>query len=66
MKFVFYLIPTHIFVCINYKDMLLSDNNWCAPRLIEFTDEKLKPKVQIENVLINRWGRILIRYSIYR
>ena len=34
------------------------------------TDEKLKPKIQIENRLfiawINRWGHILIRYSIYK
>ena len=37
---------------------------------IKFTDENLKPKVQIEDEFIYimnyRWGRILILYSIYR
>ena len=41
MKFALYLISNLIFVCINHKD------KWCAQRIIEFTDEKLKPKVQI-------------------
>ena len=43
MKFVLYLISNHIFV---------SDDKWCAQRIIEFTDEKLKPKVQIEDGFI--------------
>ena len=48
MKLVLYLISNHIFVCINHKDTFKSGNKWCAHRIIEFTDEKLKPKVQIE------------------
>ena len=45
MKFVFYLLSNHIFVCFNQKDAFLSDNKWFAQRMIEFTDRKLKPKV---------------------
>ena len=52
MKFVLYLISNHIFVCINHKDTFQSDNKWCAQRIIEFTDEKLKTKVQIEDGFI--------------
>ena len=37
---------------MNHKDTCLSDNKWCAQRIIEFTDEKLKPKVQIEDGFI--------------
>ena len=43
-----YLISNHIFVCINHKDTFYSDYKWCAQRILEFTDEKLKPKIQIE------------------
>ena len=50
--FVFYLISNHIFVYINHKDTCNSDNKWCAQRIIEFTDEKLKLKVQIEDGFI--------------
>ena len=49
MKFVLYLISNHIFVCINHKDMFKSNIKWCAQRIIKFTDEKLKPKVQIKD-----------------
>ena len=52
VKFVFYLISNHIFVCINHKDTCKSDSKWCAQRIIEFTDEKLKQKVQIEDRFI--------------
>ena len=48
----FYLISYHICVCINHTDTCQSDNKWCAQRIIEFTDEKLKPKVQIEDGFI--------------
>ena len=37
---------------INHKDTCKSDNKLCAQRIIEFTDEKLKPKVQIEDGFI--------------
>ena len=50
--FVFYLISNHIFVYVNHKDTCLSDNKWCAQKIIEFTNEKLKPKVQIEDRFI--------------
>ena len=52
MKFVLYLISNHIFVYISHKDTFKCDNKWCAQRIIEFTDEKLKPKVQIEDRFI--------------
>ena len=48
----FYLISNHNFVWINHKDTCKSDNKWWAQRIIEFTDEKLKPKVQIEDRFI--------------
>ena len=38
---------------INHKDICLSDNKWCVQKIIEFSDEKLKPKVQIEDGSIN-------------
>ena len=68
MKFMLYLISNRIFVCINHRDTFYSNNKWCAQKIIEFTDEKLKPKVQIEDgfIYIMWWGRILIWYSIYR
>ena len=47
-KPVFYLISNHIFVYI----IFCSDNKWCAQRLIEFTDENLKPKIQNEDEFI--------------
>ena len=52
MKFLFYLISKHIFVCISHKGTFQSDNTLCAQRIIEFPDEKLKPKVQIEDGVI--------------
>ena len=52
MKFVLYLISNNFFVSINHKDTFESDNKWCAQSIIEFTDEKLKPKVQIEDGFI--------------
>ena len=51
-KSVFYLISNHIFVYINHEDTFYSVNKWCAQRFIEFIDEKLKPKVQIEEEFI--------------
>ena len=36
------------FLCISFY----SDNKGCAQRFIEFTDENLKPKVQIEDEFI--------------
>ena len=41
-----------LYVCINHKDTFYSDNKWCEQRIIQFTDEKLKTKVQIEDGFI--------------
>ena len=41
-----------LYVCINHKDTFYSDKKWCAQRIIHFTDEKLKTKVQIEDGFI--------------
>ena len=43
------LTSNHIVVHFNHYD---SDNKGCAQRFIEFTDENLKPKVQIEDEFI--------------
>ena len=40
------------YVCINHKNTFYSDNKWCAQRIIQVTDEKLKTKVQIEDGFI--------------
>ena len=45
----FYSLSNHIFVYISHKDAFYSDNKWCAQRFIEFMDEKLRPKVQIDD-----------------
>ena len=43
----------HIFVHFNHYDTYYSDNKGCAQRLIEFTNENLKPKEQNEDEFIN-------------
>ena len=42
----------HIFVHFNHYDTFYSDNKGCAQRFIEFTDENLNQKVQIEDEFI--------------
>ena len=46
------------FVHFKRKDTFYSDNKWCAQRFIEFTDEQLEPKVQIEDGFIFYHGYI--------
>ena len=46
---VFYLLSNHGFVYINRMDTFYSDNKWCAQRFIEYSDEKLRPKVQTKD-----------------
>ena len=41
----------HIFVHFNHYDTFYG-NKGCAQRFIKFTDENLKPKVQIEDEFI--------------
>ena len=48
----FCLTSNHIFVHFNHYDTFYSDNKGCAQRFIEFIDENLKPKVQIEDKFI--------------
>ena len=51
-KYTISLTSYHMFVYFNYYDTFLSDNKGCAQRFIEFTDENLKSKVQIEDEFI--------------
>ena len=68
-KSVFSQTSNHIFVHFNQYDASYSYNKWCAQRFIKFTDEKLKPKVQIEVEIGNVGSRskqlILIRLRFY-
>ena len=50
MKFVLYLISSHFCVCMSHKDT--NPNPILRDVHKEFTDEKLKPKVQIEDGFI--------------
>ena len=52
-KYVFVLTSYHNFVHLNHYDTFYSDNKGCAQIFIEFTDENLKPKVQIEDEFIH-------------
>ena len=42
---------------INDKNYFYTDNKWCAQRFIEFTDEKLKPKVK-------NWGWVYLYHEL--
>ena len=46
-------------MCISFY----SDNKGCAQRFIESTDEKFKLGTSLFISWINRWGRILIRFT---
>ena len=59
MKFVLHLISNHIFVFNNHKDTFESGYKWNS-------NWKYKLRTGLYISWINRWGRILIRYSIYR
>ena len=48
-KCVVSLKSNQFFVHFYDYDTFYSDNKLCAQRFIEFTDEKLKPKIQIED-----------------
>ena len=70
MKFVFYLISNHIFVCINHKDFvnLIISNVHKELSSLQMINSNGKYKLRTGLFIswINRWGRILIRYSIYK
>ena len=51
-KYIISLTSNHIFVHFNHYDTFYSDNKGCAQRFINFTDENLKRKVQIEDEFI--------------
>ena len=51
-QYMFSLTCNHIFVYFNHYDTFNSDINGCAQRFIEFKDENLKPKIQIEDEFI--------------
>ena len=51
-KYVFSLTSNNMFVHFNHYDTFYYDNKGCAQRFIEFTDGKLKPKVQIKDEFI--------------
>ena len=48
----FYLISNYICVYIDHYDSFYYENKGCAQRFIDFLDEKLKLRVQIEGGLI--------------
>ena len=54
MKFVFYLISNHIFGVSIIRIYVNLIKKGYAQRIIEFTDEKLKPKVLFEDRFINQ------------
>ena len=51
-KYMFSLTSYHIVLHFNHYDTFYLDNKGCTQRFIEFTDENLKPKVQIEDKFI--------------
>ena len=69
-EFVFYLISNHIFVYINHVrihvNLIICDvHKELSSLRMKNSNRKYKERTGLFTSWINRWGRILIRYSIH-